>query len=84
LSITKDRLAGFRAALSDHGIKEREDAVKYCPHGGLVYAEIDQAVTELFAGDIRPDAILSLSDKITTGCLRVLGAAADHPRQHAQ
>jgi LacI family transcriptional regulator len=72
LSITKDRLAGYRAALTDHGIKEKEELTRYCPHGGLILSEVDLAVTQLLSGSTRPDAILSLSDKITTGCLRVL------------
>lgn len=72
LSITKDRLAGYKAALADNGIKEKEDFIKYCPHGGSTVEEMTQAVTELFALKTRPDAIFSLSDKITTGCLRVL------------
>ena len=72
LSITKDRLAGYRAALADNGIKEKDALIKYCPHGGLLREEIDQAIDELLALKIKPDAIFSLSDKLTTGCLRVL------------
>jgi len=72
LSITKDRLAGYRAALADNGIKEKEDLIKYCPHGGLIREEMDQAINELLALKTKPDAIFSLSDKLTTGCLRVL------------
>lgn len=70
LSITKDRLAGFRAALAEHDLKD--SYVKDCPHGGLILEEIETALTELLKGKDRPDAILCLSDKITTGCLRVL------------
>jgi DNA-binding LacI/PurR family transcriptional regulator len=72
LSITRERLAGYKAALADHHIKEKESLIKFCPHGGLVLAEIDEAMTELLNMPVRPDAILALSDKLTTGCLRVL------------
>ncbi len=72
LSISKDRLAGYRAALADHGIPPKEHFIKYCPHGGLVLAEVEQVVSELLGNKTPPDAILSLSDKVTTGCLRVL------------
>lgn len=71
LSITKDRLAGYKAALADNGIKEKESLTKYLPHGGLL-SEVDHVLTEMLSLKTKPDAILSLSDKITTGCLRVL------------
>ena len=74
LSITKDRLAGYKAALADNGIKERETLIKFCPHGGLLKEEIEQPVHELLALKIKPEVIFSLSDKLTTGCLRVLKA----------
>lgn len=74
LSITKDRLLGYRAALVENGIRDNDQLIKYCPHGGLVIEEVEEVVSELLNGKNRPDAILCLSDKITTGCLRVLKA----------
>jgi DNA-binding LacI/PurR family transcriptional regulator len=74
LSITTDRLAGYRAALADHGIKEKESLIKYCAHGGLILAEVEQAITELLNQQTKPDAILALGDKLTTGSLRILKA----------
>ena len=74
LSITKDRLAGYKAALADHGLKENEDYIKYCIHGGLLLSEVEQVVVELLDQKPRPDAILALGDKLTTGSLRVLKA----------
>lgn len=74
LSITKDRLAGYLAALADHGLKGNEDFIKYCPHGGLLPTEMEEAMEQLLSGRSRPDAILALSDKLTTGCLRTLKA----------
>lgn len=74
LSITTDRLAGYKAALADHGIREKDDFIKYCPHGGLILPEVEQAVMELLNLKIQPDAILALADKLTTGCLRILKA----------
>lgn len=72
LSITKDRLAGYKAALADHDIKEHESYIKYCAHGGLSLSEVEQAITELMDQKSKPDAILALGDKLTTGSLRVL------------
>jgi LacI family transcriptional regulator len=74
LSITKDRLAGYLAALADHGLKEKNELIKYCPHAGLLPAEMEEAMGQLLSGKSRPDAILALSDKLTTGCLRALKA----------
>jgi LacI family transcriptional regulator len=74
LSITKDRLAGYKAALADHSIEEKEGFIKYCEHGGLILPEVEQAVSELISLKPKPDAILALGDKLTTGCLRILKA----------
>src|SRR6201995_1556444 len=37
LSITKERLAGYKAALADHHIPFDESLVRYCTYGGLIY-----------------------------------------------
>jgi DNA-binding LacI/PurR family transcriptional regulator len=74
LSITRERLAGYRAALADHDMEEKKSFVKYCAHGGLIIDEVQVAMEELLELKTRPDALLALSDKLTTGCLRVLKA----------
>lgn len=74
LSITRERVAGYKAALADHDIKEKDSLIKFCPHGGLIQEEVEAKVRELINADTRPDAILALGDKLTTGCLRVLKA----------
>jgi DNA-binding LacI/PurR family transcriptional regulator len=72
LSITKERLAGYQAALSDNNIALDESLIKYCYHGGMLLSEVEDAVNELLP--LQPDAILATSDKLTTGCLRILKA----------
>lgn len=72
LSITRNRIAGYKAALRDHNVKENDFFIKYCAHGGLLLPEIEQAMTGLLQNETKPDAILALSDKLTTGCLRIL------------
>ncbi len=72
LSISKDRLEGYKAALREHGLPVSDDRIKFCPNGGRVVEEVEEAVTQLLALKQPPDAILSLSDKLTTGCLRIL------------
>ncbi|PZR24821.1 MAG: LacI family transcriptional regulator [Citrobacter freundii] len=74
LSITKDRLAGYRAALADHGLTEKDEFIKYCEHGGLLVSEVENVMAEMLEAAVRPDAILALSDRLTTGCLRILKA----------
>jgi LacI family transcriptional regulator len=74
LSITTERIAGFKAALAEHGVEEKEGYIEYCEHGGLILEEVEQAVHRLLDRKKRPDAILALSDKLTTGVLRILKA----------
>ncbi len=74
LSITKERLGGYAAALKDHGIAIDETIIKHCHHGGMVLLEVQAAVDELLQLSQKPDAILATSDKLTTGCLRALKA----------
>ena len=71
LSISKERLAGYKEALEKHGIAYNEALIKFCDHGGMIEEEIENAVTELFKGKIKPDAIFTGSDRITTVCFRI-------------
>jgi LacI family transcriptional regulator len=74
LSIAKERLAGYQAALTDNGIVADEELIKYCQHGGMIVEEVEQAVDQLLHLPQRPDAILASADKLTTNCLRILKA----------
>lgn len=69
LSITSERLQGYREALEKHGIEYNESLVKYCNHGGMIADEVDDAFTKLFSGKTKPDAIFTAGDRITTVCL---------------
>lgn len=72
LSITKERLQGYREALEKHGIGYSESLVKYCPHGGMIADEVETALMSLFKGRTRPDAILAAGDRLTTTCFAAL------------
>ncbi|MCE6990353.1 LacI family DNA-binding transcriptional regulator [Dyadobacter sp. CY323] len=72
LSITSERLAGYKKALEDFGLPFDEDYVKYCLYGGKMVAENEAAVEELLNMSEPPDAIFTASDRLTTGCLSVL------------
>lgn len=72
LSITNERLEGYKKALEDYSIPFDESYVKYCHHGGKVVSENEAAVQELLDMSEPPDAIFTASDRITTGCMAVL------------
>jgi LacI family transcriptional regulator len=72
LSITKERLAGYKAALTDNNIEVDESLIKYCHHGGMIFSEVDDSVNSLLKMKRCPDAIFASADKLTTGCLRIL------------
>ncbi|GAA4381484.1 LacI family DNA-binding transcriptional regulator [Hymenobacter koreensis] len=69
LSITQERLAGYRAALEKHGIPFDENLVRYGTFGP---DEAGQMVDELMALEPRPDAFFTASDRLALGCLAAL------------
>jgi LacI family transcriptional regulator len=69
LSITQERLAGYRAALAAHGVPYDENLVRYGTYGP---GEADQLVAELLAQTPRPDAFFTASDRLALGCLLAL------------
>lgn len=72
LSITIERLAGYKKALEDHGITYKEDYIKYCTYGGMILSEIEKAVNGLLKLKPAPDAIFAGGDRLTTGCIGIL------------
>jgi DNA-binding LacI/PurR family transcriptional regulator len=72
LSITRERLAGYKAALEDNNLPLHDDMIKYCHHGGMIFTEVNDAMNELMKLKQKPDAIFAAADKLTTGCLRYL------------
>jgi LacI family transcriptional regulator len=71
-SVTYERLSGYKQALIESGLEIDERYIKYCHHGGKDLAEIQQAIDELLLLDIKPDAIVTASDRITTSTLTLL------------
>ena len=72
LSITKERLEGYKEALSKHHIAFNESLVKYCNHGGMIVSEIEEAITGLFKAKTKPDAIFAGGDRLTMVCFGLL------------
>jgi LacI family transcriptional regulator len=70
LSITTERLSGYKKALADAGLSVEESMIKYCEHGGMIYDEVAQAMDELLSADKKPDALFAASDKLTTNFVR--------------
>ncbi|MHA4845349.1 LacI family DNA-binding transcriptional regulator [Flavitalea antarctica] len=72
ISITIERLAGYRKALEDNNLVYDERIVMYCAHGGMDQTEIESAVTNILQHPSAPDAILAASDRISLGALAFL------------
>lgn len=72
LSISRERLDGYKAALADNDIALNESYIRYCNHGGMIYAELEDAVKSLVQLKDRPDAIFSAGDRLTISCLNAL------------
>lgn len=70
LSINRERLAGYEAALKDAGLTFNKEHVRYCVHGGLIYQEVEEEMNKLLKLKNKPDAVIACSDKITTNVFR--------------
>ena len=69
LSISQERLAGYRAALEQYGLPYDENLVRY---GNFGHEEAGVMVDELLALPYPPDAFFTASDRLALGCLSAL------------
>jgi len=69
LSITQERLAGYRAALEQNGLPYDESLVRFGTFGP---DEVGPNVAELLALSPRPDAFFTASDRLALDCLAAL------------
>ena len=72
LSITTERVSGYLKALTENSIEIDEELIKYCPHGGMIVSEVVDVMDELLSLPVKPDALFTSADKLTTNCLRIL------------
>lgn len=72
LSITKERLRGYKDALEKHGLQVQDHLIKYCPHGGMTSQEVEDGLNGLFKEKQKPDAIYTAGDRLTTVCFGLL------------
>ncbi len=68
LSITQERLAGYRAALEKHQIPYDETLIKYCGFGA---EEAKKLVYEMIENQ-KPDAIFTTSDRLALDCFSAI------------
>ena len=68
LSITKERLAGYQAALEKHDINYDESLVKYCGFG----AEEAKKLVDNLIKTQNPDAIFTTSDRLALDCFSAI------------
>ncbi|MCX6215034.1 LacI family DNA-binding transcriptional regulator [Spirosoma sp.] len=67
ISVTQERLAGYRAALEQYGIDYDENLVRY---GWFGQDEVEPLVDELLT--YAPDAFFAAGDRLSLGCLAAL------------
>lgn len=72
LSITHERLSGYKEAMRANGMDIIDELIENCFYGGMIFEEIEDAVDRLLSRSPAPDAIFATSDKLTTGCLKTL------------
>jgi DNA-binding LacI/PurR family transcriptional regulator len=75
LSLAKERLRGYKQALMENDIPFNEAYVKHCRHGVMILTEIEEGIRELLKLKQKPDAILAVSDRLTTGTMSALQKA---------
>ncbi len=71
MSISQERLAGYRAALEHYGLPYDETLVR---HVGLGEHEMAPPVADLMAQATPPDAFFTASDRLALGCMAALRA----------
>jgi len=72
LSISIERLFGYTEALRKHGLSVNPEYIKNCPHGGMIFEEVEVALKELISLRDKPDAIFVAGDRLTMCCMHVL------------
>jgi len=72
LSITKDRVSGYKAALEANGLPFNDNLVKYCFAGGRILEEVNKAIEDLLALPEKPQALFIASDQLSKASIRAL------------
>lgn len=69
LSITQERMAGYKAALKKYDISLEDSLIRHC---GFANEELLENVDRLLALNPAPDAFFTTSDRLALSCLTIL------------
>lgn len=72
LSISMERLEGYKEALRKNNIEFDEKLVQHCHNGGMIYDEVEDALKKIFKLKQKADALFTAGDRITTTCMQAL------------
>jgi len=72
LSITKERLEGYKAALTKHGIESNDSYINFINYNEAMQNDLDEIVKNLLTLKVPPTAMFIAQDKLSTGCLMAL------------
>jgi LacI family transcriptional regulator len=72
LSISVERLEGYKEALRKNNIEYDEKLVQFCTEGGMNEAEVEEALKKLFKLKPKTDALFTGGDRITTTTMQAL------------
>lgn len=74
LSIATERYEGYKKALSDKGLSYQEELVKFfdTTTSQNLNDNLEKAIKDLMSSAIKPDAIFTATDKLSTKCLAIL------------
>ena len=72
LSITNERLEGYKRALMHAGLPIEDSYIKFCSYGGKIAEEVEKVTLDLLHHPNRPDAIFTAGDRLTAGCMSTI------------
>ncbi len=72
LSISVERLEGYKEALTKNNIDYDEKLVQFCNEGGMNYDEVEEALKKIFKLKPKVDALFTAGDRITTTTIQAL------------
>ena len=75
LTLTKERLKGYKQALDESDIPCQKEYVKNCRHDHTVWSEVQESIRQLLLLRPRPDAIFAANDRLTMCALHALREA---------
>lgn len=78
LSITIDRVNGYKAALEANCLLFEEELIKYCFAGGRILEEVTKAIEYLLALPEPPQALFIASDQLSKASIRALNKLSHH------